>query len=646
MENENFAASKPNEPLMSQNNQGQLPQQHLVKTPVVAVVEEDETKKKFLPQIDGDGAHYKKDFGQVEIKQAPKFIGLTQEELARYADDPFWRRLRIALFVLFWISWILMFVIAIILVVTSPKCPPKPQRQWWQKQLCSQTYVRSFKDGNGDGVGDFKGMKEKLYDVSRSHVQTIWPVPVIESKNFTGYDVTNFTAVDSRLGQDDFFDLVKKAHELQMFVIIDLPLTTMSTESYWFNESSSRSDKDYARHFYWNPVLPAGKEDEWKFNGKRNEYYRVDKTTGWPVLNWNSPDVQKDMETVLRTWLDRGIDGFYMGNVHLLGLDSFGMDIPDADGRREKIAGHIRGLRTIVGVFKNETGKEIALFTSLSKDEIEHDEAKNILIGNDGLDYVINTELTDVDDKCDAKCIRDKLVKTHEYHGTNNQSWPVWEIGNPYVDRLASRFGGRRDKAELFQMLLFMLEGSINTYYGDELGMVNADVSKITLDKPEKYVMRSPMQWDDSKNAGFSDSDTISIPVNADYASNNMKEAMTKASAAKLYRKMAEWRMNDEAFLFEKMEIAPPHDSIVAIKRKAYYSSPNYFAFMNFNNDTLTDINLMDLLNVTLPASAEPTVGIMTSNLAGTGRYRNRDPIDITKVTLEGYSGVVIKYKG
>jgi neutral and basic amino acid transporter 1 len=352
MENENFAASKANEPLMNQNNQGQLHQHS--KTPVVvAVVEEDETKKKFLPKdTDGDGVHYKKEFGQVEIKQTQKFIGLTQEELQRYADDPFWRKLRLALFVLFWLSWILMFVIAIILVVTSPKCPPKPQRQWWQKQLCYQTYTRSYKDNTGNGVGDFKGLKEKVYDISRSHVQTIWPIPVLESKNFTGYDVTNFTAVDGRLGSlEEFQSLVDEAHGLQMFVIIDLPLATMSTESTWFKESSSRSSGPYADFFHWKAARPAdSNEEEWPEDPKRKEFYRVDKKSKWPVLNWDSKDVQGNMSAVLRTWLERGIDGFHLGHIHYLGLEAEGGNI-----NWELAAAHVRGLRATIDKFKNST---------------------------------------------------------------------------------------------------------------------------------------------------------------------------------------------------------------------------------------------------------------------------------------------------
>lgn len=643
MENENFAASKANDPLMSQNNQGQA------KVPTVAVVvEEDEVKKKFLPPAENDGVHYKKDFGQVEIKQTPKFIGLTQEELQQYADDPFWRRLRLALFILFWISWILMFVIAIVLVVTSPKCPDKPIRHWWQKQICYQAYTRSFKDSDGDGVGDFKGMKEKLYDISRSHIQTIWPVPVLASASFSGYDVIDFKAVDSRLGtMQDFEDLIKATHDLNMRVIIDLPVTTMSTQSAWFQSSNKRSTGDYSDFFIWKIDPPAGDKENYFNDPTRNEYYRVHKvgdSTPMAVLNWKSAQLGEEMKKVLEFWINKGIDGFYIGNPQLLGVNPDG-GLPKWDMIDQRIG----QLRDYVNEITNGTGKDVALFTTVKDeftDDAQHHHIKNSLIGEDGLQYILNTELTTVDEACDAKCIRNHVYNLHDFFVQNNDSWPVWEIGSPYVSRVASRFRNNREKAELLQMLLFMLEGSINTYYGDELGLVDADPATVNLTNPKKFVMRTPMQWNGDKNAGFSDSDHLLIPPNPDYATNNFKDVLTKpASSAKLFRKMAEWRMNDEAFLFGNMEVSPEHESVVAVKRNAYRSSANYYAIMNFANVTQTSFNLTSL-GFILPAGlADPTVGIMTSNLAGIGKYRNRDTVDIKAMHLEPYSGIVIKYK-
>jgi len=237
-------------------------------------------------------------------------------------------------------------------------------------------------------------------------------------------------------------------------------------------------------------------------------------------------------------------------------------------------------------------------------------------------------------------------VKVHQFHLNTNDSWPAWEIGNPYKDRVATRLGGDLHRAELLQMLLFMLEGSVNTYYGDELGIRNVEVGKITnTQNPEFFVMRSPMQWDETDNAGFSSSKAIDIPVNDDYATNNLKTATGKsASAARTFRKMAEWRINDEGFLYEQMEVGPQHESLVAIKRNGYVSSPNYYAVLNFANKTLENIDLTAELNFTLPSSSsEPTVGIVTSNLAS--EFRSRDAVDVKALKLAPYSGIVIKYK-
>lgn len=105
-------------------------------------------------------------------------------------------------------------LIFLVLVVISPKCPPKPHREWWQRQLCYQVYTRSFKDSDGDGVGDFNGVKEKIRQLSDANVQSIWPVPVLNSTDFTGYDATDMTVVDPRLGTlEDFESLISAAHD-------------------------------------------------------------------------------------------------------------------------------------------------------------------------------------------------------------------------------------------------------------------------------------------------------------------------------------------------------------------------------------------------------------------------------------------------
>jgi glycosidase len=544
-----------------------------------------------------------------------------------------------------------MFVIAIILVVTSPKCPPKPERQWWQKQLCYQVYTRSFKDGNGDGVGDFKGLKEKLPGLSRSHVQTVWPVPVLESTSFSGYDVVNFTNVDQRLGTlDEFEDFVKAAHELKIYVVIDLPLV-VSKESQWYKDSRKRSDGPDSQLFIWSSRNDPSTSD-YDFDTTRNENVMVRKDgsgASMPILNWNSTEVRRRMKSVMEFWVNKGVDGFYLGYVQYLTISTNG--VPNS----ERLAESVRALRQDVDAISNATGKQIAIFTTLShaltdagNDDAVLDRLKVQLVGEDGLHYVLNKELTDVDDKCDAPCIRNHVIRAHDFFLQNNDTWPVWEIGSPYQSRVASRLGKNRDRAELLQMLLFMLEGSVNTYYGDELGIFDADeASIINISNPKNFVMRSPMQWDDSKNAGFSINDTINIPPNPDYAENNLKTVLEKpASQAKLFRKMGEWRVNDEAFLYGNMDVQAEHPSIVAVRRNSYAASPNYYAVMNFANETFTEFDLTHAFNLTLPSSSgEPTVGIMTSNLAMTKKYRNRDTIDIKKVHLEPYSGLVIKYK-
>lgn len=151
---------------------------------------------------------------------------MGKEELMKYANDPFWVRLRMSLFILFWVVWVAMLVGSVVIIFMAPRCPPAPQLDWWQKTVVYKTLVSSFKDSNGDGYGDLNGLIEKLDYLKENDVNTLQLNPIYPtSSNQYEYEVTDFKAINPRLGtMEDFQNLIKAADERGNLIIILSPL--------------------------------------------------------------------------------------------------------------------------------------------------------------------------------------------------------------------------------------------------------------------------------------------------------------------------------------------------------------------------------------------------------------------------------------
>ncbi|VDO96758.1 unnamed protein product [Soboliphyme baturini] len=466
---------------------------------------------------------------------SPKYSCLTKEELQRYADDPFWKRLRMSLFILLWGIWLAMFVGAIVIVVISPKCPLKPTRSWWQKQMSYQIWTASFQDSDGDGVGDLQGIINRIPDLLRLGVQSLWLVPLLKSAKLNGYDIVNFTQIEPRIGtMEQFDDLLKKVHEKDMFLVMDYPLSITSSLHPWFSDSAARK-APFSNFYIWRKEAP-----------NTYHYLHYPSNPNRPILNWSDYGLRGQMASGLKFWLDHGVDGFYLGFIEYMALKDSGKTV-----MRLRLGLKTRKKSLIVFCFR--TG--ILLFTSLSeKSNVES--LKASLVSEGSLNYVLNTELTTVDELCNAKCVYDHLNKIKAFHERFNETWPMWEIGNPYVSRLATRVGGI-ERGELFMLLLMMLPGSINTYYGDELGLLDYRVA---------------MLWDGSlPNGGFSPASKAMVPL------SNLSQAhfMVCAQYDEMYsplqtfKRMANRRMRDDAFLYGAFELFPPDNDVLVISRNS-----------------------------------------------------------------------------
>jgi alpha-glucosidase len=370
---------------------------------------------------------------------------------------------------------------------------------WWRDAVVYQIYPRSFQDSDGDGVGDLRGITERLDHLAYLGVDALWLSPIYPSPlaDF-GYDVSDYTAVDPRLGtMDDFDELVSAAHERGLRLLMDLIPCHTSIEHPWFREH-----QDW---YIWSPV--DGPPNNWTAAFGGRAWSRDEVTGRWylhtfypeqPDLDWRNPEVVEAMQGVVRFWLERGVDGFRLDAVNVLIKDAELRDDPPASGRFplplvgenatfDHVYSHNRpeavdALRTI----REAAGDaflvgEVYLPTSAYPPYLEV------------LDLVFAFELLFA--PWDEDRLRAAIEPALELGRV------AWVMSNHDFPRLASRLGPEhvRDAATL----LLKLPGTAFVYQGDEIGMIDGPGADPPFDRAGRDAYRHPMQWDASTNGGF-----------------------------------------------------------------------------------------------------------------------------------------------
>ncbi|EPB68345.1 alpha amylase, catalytic domain protein [Ancylostoma ceylanicum] len=349
------------------------------------------------------------------------------------------------LFVLFWLIWIALFVASILLVVLSPGCTVRSKPNWWQTAIAYNVWVPSFQDSDGDGYGDMQGLLDRLENLRKSGVHTIWPSPFLISDNFSNA-VRSYDQMDPALGTNQLADkAISEIHDKGMKLVISVPIATTSIEHDWFLKSATASipaNRNYSGFYRWSK---DGKEANF-FTERKGLYYMHEKgNSKAAVLNWQN--------TYLRT--------------HMFDWSAISDVVSD--------------IRNHIDWYANEStkasGKKIALFAS--REEAKEKDKKQLV--QSGLDSVINYELSKIEKNSDichknegtvATCVHEILSDILLFHTNNPSVWPQWEFGNQHISRIASRVESRAH-AELLLMLQLILPGTNNFYYGDELGMKN-----------------------------------------------------------------------------------------------------------------------------------------------------------------------------
>jgi alpha-glucosidase len=479
------------------------------------------------------------------------------------------------------------------------------QVTWWRGGVIYQIYPRSLMDSNGDGVGDLQGIIAKLDYIASLNVDAIWISPFFKSpmKDF-GYDISDYLEIDPLFGtMADFDQLIEKAHQLNIKVVIDQVLSHTSDQHDWFEQSRQSRDNDKADWYVWADPKDDGSAPNnwlaifggcaWEWEPRRQQYYLHNFLKSQPDLNFHCPQVRQAVLDNVEFWLKKGVDGFRLDAITFCYHDEqlrdnpakpkdkrqgrgFSEDNPYAyqyhyyNNTRPQTVGFIEELRALINrypgaVTLGEVSSEDSLATMAEYTQ-----------GDDRLHMAYSFEL--LTDDFSAAYIRQTV---EELEASIGDGWPCWAIGNHDVKRVASRWGKDSVNQTMVKMLnamLFSLRGSVCSYQGEELGLTEAPIEFNQLQDPFGIAFwpmfkgrdgcRTPMPWvKEAPNAGFSEA-TPWLPI--DPLHNNSAVDVQEAdqdSILNSYRHFLQWRKQQHILIEGDIQFIDSHPDVLAFIR-------------------------------------------------------------------------------
>jgi alpha-glucosidase len=450
--------------------------------------------------------------------------------------------------------------------------------QWWQNAVFYEIYPRSFADSNNDGIGDLKGIDSKLDYLKDLGVDAIWISPCYPSPQVDfGYDVSDYENIDPMYGTlKDFKHLARDAKKHDIRIIMDFVLNHTSPQHKWFLDSVSSRNSAHRDWYIWRdgkaPGVPPNNwvsgfgGPAWQFDPKTGQYYYHYFAIGQPDLNWRNPAVEKAMFDVTRFWYKRGVSGFRLDAVDLLFEDPNLHDNPVLPGKNEF------GDTNMDNKYNDKLPE---VHVELKKLRQVADEYNAVLIGEtytsnrDELKEYYGDHNDEVQMPMDFMfCEVDKLspaeFRTQIANAESTGGWPVYVIGNHDMPRSYVRYGDGKHNDQIAKLMAGMyltLRGTPIMYYGEELGMENNDPTRKEDVKDPIGIAgwpkdkgrdgeRTPMQWNDSPNAGFSRT-TPWLPVPASYKTHNVASELAEpASVLQFYRHLLALRHQEHALLY------------------------------------------------------------------------------------------------
>ncbi|WP_416826545.1 glycoside hydrolase family 13 protein [Ectobacillus polymachus] len=484
------------------------------------------------------------------------------------------------------------------------------KKHWWKEATPYQIYPRSFMDSNGDGIGDLQGIITKLDYLTELGIDTIWICPFYKSPDDdNGYDISDYRSVMDVFGtMKDFDELLDEVHKRGMKLIIDLVINHTSDEHPFFIESRSSIDNPKRDWYIWRDGEEGKEPNNWEsiFGGSAWEY---DKTTDQyylhvfskkqPDLNWENKEVRFALYDMMNWWLDKGIDGFRVDAIsHIKKREGFpNLPNPEALEYVSSFDCHMNqlGIQSFLEEMKEHTFDKYDIMTVGEANGVTVEEADEWVGEENGkFNMVFQFEHLDLWDKSkvgeiDVLSLKETLTKWQK--GLENKGWNALFIENHDKARVVSTWGNdkqyRAESAKAFGAMYFFMQGTPFIYQGQEIGMTNVKFQSIEeyddvaiknyyyLERAKglshEEIMeviwnsardnsRTPMQWDCSKNAGFT-SGTPWMGINENYLSVNVKmEIENPNSVFQFYKAMIRLRKQHELFVYGTYDLLLPED--------------------------------------------------------------------------------------
>ncbi len=523
-------------------------------------------------------------------------------------------------------------------------------KDWWKNAVVYQIYPRSFNDSNGDGFGDLPGVIEKLDYLKKLGIDVIWLSPVFDSpQDDNGYDIRDYRKIYDGFGNnDDMQCLIDEAHSRGIRIVLDLVVNHTSDEHAWFVESRKSKDNAYSDYYIWKDPKPDGSEPNnwgssfcgsaWEYCDERKQYYLHFYSKKQPDLNWENPKVRKEVYDLMKFWMEKGADGWRMDVIASISKNQNFPDYPKEDGRKYYTGKyHNNGPRLhefiqemnrevlskydcmTVGEAPGSTPEVAQLFTDPDRREL------NMIFTFEHMN--IDRIPGSVNRKWALKPfdLRElKRVMSEWQNKLNGHGWNALYFENHDQPRIISRWGNDTDYRELcakaYATVLHGMQGTPYVYQGEEIGMTNVafdldeyedievrnayqelvvktgtiseeDFKKAVWNKSRDNA-RTPMQWDDSGNAGFT-TGTPWFKLNPRYKEINVASALAdENSVFYYYKKLIELR-HEEPFLTKATyELIQPEDTqLFAYLRKT--EDATWLVAANLSEETLPIGRLM-----------------------------------------------------
>ncbi len=475
---------------------------------------------------------------------------------------------------------------------------------WWRGAIIYQIYPRSFRDSDGDGVGDLPGITELLDYVADLGVDAIWVSPFFTSPMADfGYDIADYRDVDPLFGTLADFDLlVAKAHALGLKVMIDQVLSHTSIEHEWFKESRESRDNPKADWYVWADAKPDGSPPNnwlsifggvaWQWEPRRRQYFLHNFLASQPDLNYHISEVRKAMLDNVRFWLDRGVDGLRLDAINFCFHDpllrdnpakpealrvgrGFSPDNPYAyqfhyyNNTQPENLQLLRELRALLDEYP-----DIAALGEISAEDSLATMAEYTGAGLLHMGYSFELLTDDVS----AHHVRETVRRLES---CLNEGWPCWAISNHDVRRVVSRWGGASPPehiASQLTALLCSLRGSACIYQGEELGLTEADLPFEMLQDPYGITFwptfkgrdgcRTPMPWDDTTQGGFT-TGTPWLPIPDTHQALSVAQQSARAdSPLSRFRRFLRWRKTQPALMFGDVELHGDGEPVLVLSRR------------------------------------------------------------------------------